>query len=81
MTERAYESAWPEYFDLVADVEWTAPVPHDLLFSNGVQADAAAYFYSIIAYFEKQWWPYYIGMVFDQHVSVAYSGERDRSFR
>ena len=65
-----YEMAWPDYFDLVADIEWTWPVPYDLLFSGGVEADETAYFYSIVAYVDKRWWPYYIGMVFDQFPSV-----------
>lgn len=70
MIEGSFETAWPGYFDLVADIEWTQPVPKDLLFSDGVEADGAAYFYSIVAYVEKQWWPFYIGMVFDQCVSI-----------
>ena len=70
LIEGYYDIAWPDYFDLVAEVEWTQPVPHDLLFSGGVDADETAYFYSIIAYLNKQWWPYYIGMVFDQYASV-----------
>ncbi|GAA3956139.1 hypothetical protein GCM10022278_13360 [Allohahella marinimesophila] len=68
--EGSFETAWPEYFDLVADVEWTQPVPHALLFEDGVQADRTAYFYSIVARVKQHWWPFYIGMVFYQYASV-----------
>lgn len=70
MVNGAFEAAWPRYFDLIAEVEWTPPVPHDLLFSGGVAADETAYLYSIVGYVDKGWWPYYIGMVFDQSVSI-----------
>lgn len=54
MLEDSFDAAWPDFFEVVADIEWTPPAPHDLLFSGGVKADETAYFYSIVAYVGKQ---------------------------
>jgi len=48
---------------------------HDVLFSNHVSEDEDAYFYAITARCKDGWYPYYIGMVYDQAVSVRHKGK------
>lgn len=62
--------AWPDYFDLVAEINWTPPSPRDLVISGNLDEDATAYFYSIVSRVDKTWWPYYIGMTYNQSVSL-----------
>ncbi|WP_019025415.1 MULTISPECIES: hypothetical protein [unclassified Thioalkalivibrio] len=69
MPANEFQAAWPDQFNLVAEIDWTRPAPHDLLFSGGVEEDQWAYLYAIVAWVDKGWWPYYIGKTFAQTVS------------
>ena len=70
MLNDPFEFSWPDSCDIVADISWTKPSPHDLLFSGGIDENDSAYFYSIVAYAERDWWPYYIGMTHRQSASI-----------
>ncbi len=75
-----FKAAWPEYFNVVVDVDWTPPFSHAELFSGGVSENESAYFYSIVALSRGEWWPYYIGMTFRQTVATR-NGQADHLAR
>ena len=64
-----FRAAWPDYFDVIAEIEWSHPVSHEHLFSAGIPENDTAYFYSIVAESRGEWWPYYIGMTCKQTVA------------
>ncbi|WP_074471484.1 hypothetical protein [Thiohalorhabdus denitrificans] len=70
MLEEKFYAAWPDFFEIIAEIEWCSPKPYDLLISGGVPEDAKAYLYSIVGYSDKEWWPYYIGKTFQKFVST-----------
>ncbi|MDG9672105.1 hypothetical protein ONV78_30510 [Hahella sp. CR1] len=70
MMNSVFKPAWPEYFDVIAQLEWSEPYTHDELFSGKVKENVSAYFYSIVAQSKRVWWPYYIGMTMDQTVAA-----------
>lgn len=61
---------WPESCTLDVEISWTKPAPFDVLFSGHIEEDATAYFYSIVAFSNKAWVPYYIGITNRQTASV-----------
>ncbi len=69
MKELDFYISWVDEFAIVGEINWTKPYTHDLLFSGNIEDDDEAYFYSIVAFKDKEWWPYYIGMVFEQTIS------------
>jgi len=75
MTENEYYIAWPEAIDIDVNIEWSQPYTHEVLFSELAPEDETAYLYSIVAKFEKEWTPLYIGMVYDQSVSERHKSE------
>jgi hypothetical protein len=58
-----------EEIDLVATIDWSHPVTHDMLNTGLASSDDTAYFYSIIGLSDQEWWPYYIGKVYSQSIS------------
>jgi hypothetical protein len=61
--------AWPEWVSIEAQINWTIPSTHDVLFSGLIDADATAYFYAIVSVVKKEWITHYIGKVFGQSAS------------
>lgn len=64
-----YRPAWPDYFDLVVDIHWEEPVPYEALFSGEASGIDTAWFYTIVACSQGEWWTYYIGMTEYQDVA------------
>ena len=61
--------AWPDAVEVQANIEWTIPATHDVLFSGLIEADATAYFYAIVSLDKKVWRTHYIGKVYAQSSS------------
>lgn len=66
---KSYKWAHDDQVDLEVTIDWSVPVTHDMLNYGLATSDDSAYFYSIIGLINKEWWVYYIGMVFSQSVS------------
>ena len=70
MIDDDYYFAWPGSCDILAEINWSRPAPHDLLFSGGMQEDDSAYFYSLVSRVGKEWLPFYIGMTHTQSAAI-----------
>lgn len=70
MRNEDFYFAWPDHCSVVVEISWTKPAPHDLLFSGHLEEDLTAYFYSIVAYSDNRWVPYYIGMIHSQSAAI-----------
>ena len=65
----SFDWAYHDEIDIKVTIDWSRPMTHDMLNYGMAKSDEFAYFYSIIGYVNKAWWPYYIGMVYKQSVS------------
>ena len=72
---KEYEWAHEDEIDLTVAIEWSNPMAHDMLNSGLSDSDDSAYLYSIIGLFDGEWWPYYIGMVYSQQVSIRHKNQ------
>jgi hypothetical protein len=70
MHDKEFHFAWPDFCTVAVEISWTKPAPHDLLFSGHLEEDQTAYFYSVVAYTDKRWVPYYIGMTHSQSAAI-----------
>ncbi len=70
MKKNEFYAAWPDYFDVVVDIDWTEPKAHKNLFSGEIPENETAYFYAIVSKFSGEWWPYYVGMTIRQTAAV-----------
>ncbi len=68
----SFNWAHEDEIDLTVNVEWSGPVTHDMLFYGLADSDKSAYLYAIVGLFEDEWWSYYIGMVYEQNVSIRH---------
>jgi hypothetical protein len=80
MSGTNFGAAWPDYFDLIADIQWTPPIAHADLFKQPIQEDQTAYFYAIVSQVDTHWVTHYIGMTHRQAVSVR-NQQRDHRER
>lgn len=72
MINEDFKYAWPDYVDVIVEINWTTPVAYDLVFSDDVPENQTAYFYSIVSREGKHWITHYIGMVYQQTVAVRH---------
>jgi len=80
MNSANFGAAWPDHFDLVADIQWTQPVSHADMFKQPIQEDQTAYFYTVVSQVDTKWKTHYIGMTYRQTVSVR-NQQRDHHER
>ncbi len=67
--------SWPEDLSIKGEIEWTLPYTLDIIFTGHVPEDETAYFYAIVAPWKKEWWPFYIGLVYNQYVSERHKNK------
>ena len=75
MNETGYSIVHPDEFSLYSEIMWSKPYPYEVLYTGHAEEDYEASFYSIVAYSEKEWWSYYIGMVYEQCISDRHKQE------
>lgn len=69
INDTEYYVSFPDCVDVSAQINWTIPCTHDVLFSGLLEQDSTAYFYAIISLQKKSWVTHYIGKVFAQTAS------------
>ena len=69
MEPGTFEFAHPDDVAVRATIHWSTPYAHEVLLTGNADEDEGTYFYAIVAYTDREWWTYYIGMSYDQWVS------------
>ena len=70
-----YEWAHEDEIDLTVTIDWSKPLTHDMLYCGLAESDDSAYLYAIIGLIEREWCPYYIGMVYSQQISCRHKNQ------
>lgn len=68
MINNDFYAAWPEYFDVIADISWSIPINYEHIFN--APENKTAYFYTIVSKVNETWEIYYIGMTYNQSAAV-----------
>jgi hypothetical protein len=66
IAEIDFRFSWPDHVPVVAQIDWTLPSTHDVLFSGLLEQDETAYFYAVISLYKRKWMTHYIGKVYAQ---------------
>ena len=66
----AYEWAWPDELSIHVRITWSKLYTYDMLNDGQALEDESAYFYSLVLRLKNEWWPMYIGMVYEVCVSL-----------
>jgi len=67
--------SWPDDLSVKGEIEWSRPYTLDVVFTGHAPEDETAYFYAIIALWDKEWCPFYIGIVYYQSVSERHKNK------
>jgi hypothetical protein len=70
-----FNLAHKDEISIDVEINWSNPTTLDILNSGLEYSDDMAFFYAIIGKFGKEWWAYYIGMVFSQFVSERHKAK------